>query len=64
MMMVTVSNIPIGPVLSYSFPGVEIQDFTEINRKININDFEIPEDFNLEAVISAITTVSVSELLN
>ena len=61
-MMVTVSNIPIGPDWSCSFSEVvKIEDFTEINKKININDFEIPEDFNLEAVISAITTVSVSE---
>ena len=33
-------------------------DFAALNNRVNIRDFQIPEGFDLESVVSAITTVS------
>ena len=35
-----------------------MEDFAALNDRVNIRDFQIPEGFDLESVISAITTVS------
>jgi len=34
----------------------ELEDIAELNNRIDIKDFQIPEDFDLETVITAITT--------
>ena len=41
------------------FSGLEdIEEFAENNNRIDMRDFQIPEKFDLETVITAITTVS------
>ena len=40
------------------FPDGEMEDLAALNSRVNIKDFQIPEDFDLERVVSAITTVS------
>ena len=36
-----------------------MEDFAALNNRVNIKDFQIPEEFDLETVVTAITTVSL-----
>ena len=36
-----------------------MEDFAALNNRVNIKDFQIPEEFDLDTVVSAITTVSM-----
>ena len=45
-------------IIMLHFPDGEMEDLAALNSRVNIKDFQIPEDFDLETVVSAITTVS------
>ena len=45
--------------MSIHFPDGHMEELAALNSRVNIKDFQIPEDFDLESVISAITTVSI-----
>ena len=60
MMMVTSSqNIQKHPIIFLHFLDGQMEDLAALNNRVNIKDFQIPEDFDLESVISAVTTVSL-----
>ena len=59
MMMVTWSQTSRKhSIISLHFLDGQMEDFAALNDRVNIRDFQIPEGFDLESVISAITTVS------
>ena len=49
-------------IIMLHFPDGEMEDLAALNSRVNIKDFQIPEDFDLERVVSAITTVSFSDI--
>ena len=51
-------------IISLHFLDGQMEDLAALNARVNIKDFQIPEGFDLESVVSAITTVSfISQLI-
>ena len=52
-------------IISHHFLDGQMEDLAALNNRVNIKDFQIPEGFDLESVVSAITTVSsISHLIS